>query len=97
MFIKLYHYTNNYRPISVLQVFSKILERLMYKRLFDFLNKNEMLVKKQFWFREKHSTDMAILNLVDKISQNIDSKNYSMGICIDLSKAFDIINHNIMV
>ena len=51
---------NNYRPISVLPVFSKILERLMYKRLLDFLNKNEILVKKQFGFREKHSTYMAI-------------------------------------
>ena len=56
-----------------------------------------MLVKKQFGFREKHSTYMAILDVVDKISQKIDSKNYSMGIFIDLSKAFDTINHNILI
>ena len=70
---------NNYRPISVLPAFSKIPERLMYKRLLDFLNKNEILVKNQFVFREKHSTYMTILDLVDKISQKKDSKNYFMG------------------
>ena len=52
---------HNYRPISVLPAFSKILERLMYKRLLDFLNKKEILVKNQFGFKEKHSTYMAIL------------------------------------
>ena len=88
---------NNYRRISVLPVFSKFLERLMYKRLLDFLNKNEILVKKQFGFREKHSTYMAILDLVDKIFQNIDSMNYSMGIFIDLCKAFDTMNHTILI
>ena len=54
----------------------------MYKRVLDFLNKNAILVKNQFEFREKHSTYMAIFDLVDKISQKIDSKNYSMGILL---------------
>ena len=97
----LYHYIKemikDYRPISVFPIFSKILERRMYKRVLDFLNKNELLVKNQFGFREKHSTYMAILDLVDKISQHIDSKNYFMGIFIDLSKAFDTINHKILI
>ena len=88
---------NNYRSISFLPAFSKILERLMNKRLLDVLNKNEILVKNQFGFREKHSTYMAILDLVDKICHKIDSKNYSMGIFIDLSKAFDTINHKILI
>ena len=69
----------------------------MHKRLLDFLNKNEILVKNKFGFREKHSTYMAILDLVDKMSQKIDSKNYSIGIFIDLSKAFDTINHKILI
>ena len=55
------------------------------------------MVKNQFEFGEKHSTYMAILDLVDKFSQKIDSKNYSMGSFIDLSKAFDTINHKILI
>ena len=60
---------NNYRPISVLPAFSKFVERLIYKCLLDFLNKNDILVKNQFGFREKHSNYLAILDLVDTISQ----------------------------
>ena len=55
------------------------------------------MVKNQFGFREKHATYMAILDLVDKISQKIDSKNYFMGTFLDLSKAFYTINHNILI
>ena len=69
----------------------------MYKSLLDFLNKNEILIKDQFGFKEKHSTCMAILDLVDKTSQKIDSKSYSMDIFIYLSKAFDTINHKILI
>ena len=88
---------NNYRPISVLPVFSKILEKIVHTRLFGYLNKHNLLTDKQFGFREKHSTYMALINLVDKISTELDKNNSTVGIFIDLSKAFDTINHEILL
>jgi hypothetical protein len=88
----------NYRPVSVLPVFSKILEKLMHKRLMSFIKKhNIILCENQYGFREEHSTYMALLNLIDHISQEMDKKNYSIGIFLDLSKAFDTIDHTILL
>jgi len=88
---------SNYRPISVLPIFSKILEKIMHKRLIDYLNHMNILTDKQFGFREKYSTSMALLNIIDKISDEIDKKKLSLGVFIDLSKAFDTINHKILL
>jgi len=88
---------NNYRPISVLPVFSKILEKIMYSRLSSYLEINSFLTDKQYGFREKHSTYMALVDLIDKITNEIDNKKFSLGIFIDLSKAFDTINHTILL
>ena len=83
---------SNYRPISLLPVFSKILERLMYNRLYNFLTEHNILSMNQFGFRKNYSTFLALMNLVDNISKNIDDGNYSIGIFLDLSKAFDTID-----
>ena len=88
---------NNYRPVSVLPVFSKILEKLMYNRLISFINKHGILCDNQYGFREEHSTYMALLTIVDQISQEMDNKNYAIGIFLDLSKAFDTIDHQILL
>lgn len=88
---------NNYRPISVLPFFSKIIERLMYNRLLCYLDKNDILIKNQYGFREKHSTYMALIKLLDQITNELDNKQFSIGIFIDLSKAFDTIDHNILI
>ena len=88
---------SNYRPISILSVFSKILESIMYTRLITYLTSNKILADNQYGFREKHSTYMALINLVDKISEQIDSKMITAGIFIDLSKAFDTIDHTILL
>jgi len=89
---------SNYRPISVLPVFFfKILEKLMFSRLLNFINNNNILCENQFGFREKHSTYMALLNIIDQITQQLDSKAFSLGIFIDLSKAFDTIDHSILI
>jgi hypothetical protein len=87
----------NYRPISVLSCFSKLLEKLMCKRLMKFIEKNKLLSTNQYGFRKGRSTEHAIIELVDKITRAIDQGKYTIGIFLDLSKAFDTINHKILI
>ena len=88
---------SNYRPVSVLPVFSKILERLMYNRLLHYLQVNDLLCSNQFGFREKHSTYMALARLMDSITNELEQKRHCIGIFIDLSKAFDTLDHSILL
>ena len=78
---------NNYRPISIRHFFSKILERLMYNRLLNYLTLNKILVENQFGSRQGHSTYMALLKLVNDITEELDKGNCSIGIFIDLVKS----------
>ena len=87
----------NYRPVSVLSVMSKIYERVMYKRIFDFLNDNNVLYEKQFGFRKKHSTYMALMVLIDKLISSIQKGEFVIGLFLDFSKAFDTVNHDILI
>lgn len=88
---------NNYRPISLLSNFNRICETLMYKRLETFIKKKNILYKSQYGFRERHSTQHAILNIVNKIQSNMDQRELSYGIFIDLEKAFDTVDHTILL
>ena len=87
----------NYRPISILPCFSKIIERIMYNMLYSFLTKHNIISEKQYGFRKKYATYMALIDLVDKISSNFDEKKYTVGVFLDLSKAFDTIDHTILI
>ena len=88
---------NNYRPISLLSIFNRILERLMYKRLVNFIDKYNILFNKQFGFRSGHSTDHAILCILDKIQSSVESGLFSCGVFLDLRKIFDTVNHPILL
>ena len=88
---------SNYRPVSILPAFSKILEKVVYNRLLKFLNKFNILSDNQYGFRKHHSTAYALTHLYDKISSAIDNQEYTVGIFIDLSKAFDTVDHCILL
>ena len=88
---------NNYRPISLLTGISKILERIIYTRLINFLQVNDIFSNFQFGFRQKHSTSHALLTFIEKVTQAIDKHSHMLGIFLDFSKAFDTINHKILL
>ena len=87
----------NYRPISVLSCFSKILERIMYNRVYNYLNDNNLLFHKQFGFRKSHSTDHALIELINSTYDSFNQNKYTLGVFIDLSKAFNTVDHNILI
>ena len=88
---------SNYRPISLLSLFSKILERLMYNRLLEFLNKHNISNKYQFGFRNMHSTFMALITLLENLRNALDRGNCAIGIFLDFQKSFDTVNHKILL
>ena len=88
---------SNYRPISLLSIFSKIFEKLMYKCLFRFLEACDLLLNLQFGFRGGHSTDHALVSLTENIKSSLDNNRFGCGIFIDRQKVFDTVNHDILL
>lgn len=87
----------NYRPISLLPSSSKVFERLLHSRLYNYLNKYELLIPNQYGFRHNHSTTLAVLDIQDKVTSALENRQSSVGIFLDLSKAFDSIDHSILI
>lgn len=88
---------NNYRPIAVLPFFSKIFEKIIYNRLIDFFTNFNVLNKNQHGFLKNKSTTTAIFEFVDKVLKGLDDKDNMLGLFIDLSKAFDCVDHDILL
>ena len=90
-------HVNNYRPISLLTSISKILEKLVHKRTLRFLINCNILSNFQFGFRKQHSTTHALLAFIDKVAHALDDASHTIGVFIDFSKAFDTIDHDILL
>lgn len=88
---------NNYRPISVLPLISKIMERSIQVQLVAFLTENNVLSTYQSGFRKKHSTETAVIYLVDHILEHMDKQEITGAVFIDLKKAFDLVDHECLL
>ena len=88
---------SNYRPVSVLPILSQVFERVLKSRLVQFFAEKEVIIPGQYGFRSGHSTAMAILDMVEKIRAAWTEKNSALGIFVDLKKAFDTVDHDILL
>ena len=88
---------SNYRPISLLSNIEKILEKLMYKRLYTFLNNNNIIYNLQFGFRKQYSTSHDLINITENIRKALDDRNIGYGVFVDFQKAFDTVDHQILL
>ena len=91
------HEVSNYRPVSILTQFSKVLEKLFEKRLRKYIDNNKLLFDGQYGFRVNRSTGLALTEVVNTILNAIDNKKHCIGVFIDLKKAFDTVDHTLLI
>lgn len=87
----------NYRPITIIPILSKIIESCMFKQLYEYFELNNLFYKYQFGFRPCHSTSMAVESIVNEILNGLENKLVIGTTLIDLTKAFDVVNHSILL
>ena len=88
---------SNYRPVSLLSNIDKVLERLMYHRLYNFLEINSAIYDLQFGFKQKYLAFYTLIHLTGKVGEQLDSGNFAGGIFVDLQEAFDIADYDILI
>ena len=88
---------NNYRPVSLLYILSKVFEKIMYARVISFLEVNKSPIQHQFRFRKKCSTNMALSILMDKLIKSLENGDNMIGVFLDFSKAFDTVDHDMLL
>ena len=87
----------NYRPVSLLCAMSKVFERVVYNQLYQYFKQHKLFHKNQYGFRDEHSTELASLELIDRILHDLDNKKNPIVVFMDLSKAFDTLDHSILI
>ena len=87
---------NNYRPVCSLSPFSKIIEKVIYNRMISFIDKNSIFAPTQFGFRKGMSPETALIDYITGIQSGLNKKHFTISILMDLSKAFDLMDHNIL-
>jgi len=88
---------SNYRPISVVTSFAKVLEMALYERMAEYISYNSIMTDQQFGFRKGYSTDEAIFKLVYEVLNALNDKSKVGSIFLDLEKAFDSVNHSLLI
>ena len=88
---------SNCRPIALLSNIYKVLEKLIHKRLSNFLDHKKLIYSWQFGFRQNYSTSYALIHFTETINQSLDQALFSCGIFADLQKAFETVDHNILL
>jgi hypothetical protein len=87
----------NYRPISLLSNINKIIEKVVFKRIFSHVQSNNLIHKNQYGFRPKHSTNHALINITETVRNALDENKFACAVFIDFQKAFDTVNHKILL
>ena len=88
---------NNYRPISILPALSKVFEKIIFNQTYSYFDDHNLFFGNQYGFRKKHSTELAVLEVIDRITNQLDKGQTPMNIYLDLSKAFDTLDHDILI
>ena len=88
---------DNYRPISILPSISKVCERIIFNQIHNYFHVNNLDFCSQYGFRKEHCTELAVLELIDRITQHLDKGTTPINVYLDLSKAFDTLDHNILL